>query len=55
MNLMLEEKQFFFEKKNQKTSINLGHGLWPSQRPRHRIKKVFLLLFLQKKKVLLNA
>jgi hypothetical protein len=38
---------FFFEKKNQKTFIRLLDG----QRPGKRMK-VFLLLFLQKKKIL---
>jgi hypothetical protein len=52
---MLEGKQSLFEKSDAKTFVNPGHGLWPSQRPRPRIKKVFLLLFLQKKKVFLNA
>jgi hypothetical protein len=45
-----KEKQFFFKKKNQKTFVALRHGLWPRQRPRPGVKKVFLLLFLQKKK-----
>jgi hypothetical protein len=38
---------FFFEKKNQKTSIRLGRALAAGKR-----MKVFLLLFLQKKKSL---
>jgi hypothetical protein len=42
---------FFFEKKNQKTFIPLGPSRGASERPA-RIK-VFLLLFLQKKKTFL--
>jgi hypothetical protein len=38
---------FFFEKKNQKTFITLQLAL-----ARARVIKVFLLLFLQKKKIL---
>jgi len=38
---------FFFEKKNQKTSIRLRPGIHDAKRI-----KVFLLLFLQKKKIL---
>jgi hypothetical protein len=57
---MLEEKQFFFKKKNQKTFVNLGNGLWRCQRPRSRVDEVFLLrgrrrLFLQKKKDFYDA
>jgi hypothetical protein len=37
------------------TSASLGLGQWPRQRQRSRLKEVFLLLFLQKKKVFLNA
>jgi hypothetical protein len=29
---MREAKQFFFEKKNQKTFFTLGHGRWRPQR-----------------------
>jgi hypothetical protein len=46
---MKKERIFFFEKKKQKT-----FGLWrtwPGKRTRQRIK-VFVLLFLQKKKTL---
>jgi hypothetical protein len=49
---LLESKAFFFEKKNQKTFVNLARAgfahvvLWT---------KVFLLLFFQKKKFLLPS
>jgi serpin B len=43
-------KQFFFEKKNQKTS---GNEFLLVKPPRSRLTKVFLLLFFQKKKRLL--
>jgi hypothetical protein len=46
-------KRFFFEKKNQKTFVYWGHERWKFQRPWPRVKKIFLLLFLQKKKFLL--
>jgi hypothetical protein len=59
-----ESKGFFFEKKKQKTFISFGYGrwrrrgtngggaawLWWSQSPRRKINKVFLLLFVHKKK-----
>jgi len=41
---------FFFEKKNQKTFIRLAE---PLRKGRAQRMKVFLLLFLQKKKCLL--
>jgi hypothetical protein len=44
------EKQFFFRKKNQKTTANPELGRRPSQRPSCRFENVFLLLFLQNKK-----
>jgi hypothetical protein len=42
---MSEAKQFFFEKKamppaNQKTFLNLAHGLWRPRRPRPSKKPV---------------
>jgi hypothetical protein len=37
------------------TSASVCLGVWPRQRQRSRLKEVFLLLFLQKKKVFLNA
>jgi len=40
---------FFFEKKNQKTYVTLSH---PVATARCESAKVFLLLFLQKKKTL---
>jgi hypothetical protein len=49
----LVKKKPLFEKSGAKTFLNLGHGLWRDQRPWPRFKKVFLLLFLQKKKRLL--
>jgi hypothetical protein len=41
-------KKFFFEKKNQKTFDNLGHGLWRGQSPCPRFIKVFCALFFKK-------
>jgi len=43
-----EVKGFVFEKKKQKTFFDLGLRRFPNQRP--KLTKVFLLLFLQKKK-----
>jgi len=43
---------FFFEKKNQKTFIRLAPG---SLGGTERRMKVFLLLFLQKKKILASV
>ena len=43
-------KRFFFEKKNQKTFSLLLRDFWPEAR--YKLEKVFLLLFLQKKKTL---
>jgi hypothetical protein len=49
-------KLFFFEKKNQKTSVTLAvawvDAVAPSAVP---VKKVFLLLFVHKKKRLLTS
>jgi len=46
----LEERMFFFEKKNQKTFVPLDHAGGTTRRPG---AKVFLLLFFQKKQFLL--
>jgi len=46
-----EESMFFFEKKNQKTFINLERCRF--HRRRAKVNKVFLLLFVHKKKVFL--
>jgi hypothetical protein len=46
-----KSKTFFFEKKNQKTFAPLREVLKP---PRAKIIKVFLLLFVHKKKFLLS-
>jgi hypothetical protein len=43
-------KQPLFEKSGAKTFAMLGHGLWRRQRPWPSINKVFLLLFVHKKK-----
>ena len=43
-----EVKDFFFEKEEQKSFFDLGLRRFPNQRP--KLTKVFLLLFLQKKK-----
>jgi len=50
---MMEEgrKKFFFEKKNQKTFLLRFARCW--KRPRRKINKVFLLLFVHKKKFFL--
>ena len=45
-------KRFFFEKKNQKTSLTLGHGQ-DAANALAQSDRVFLLLFLQKKKCFL--
>jgi len=45
---MTGRKRFFFEKKNQKTFINLRQSLFP--RHSHKGIKVFLLFFVHKKK-----
>jgi hypothetical protein len=54
--LLLRKKQFFFEKKNQKTFVNLACacGNARAQAPAP-VKKVFLLLFVHKKKALASA
>jgi len=44
-------KKFFFEKKNQKTFLLRFAWCW--KRPRQKINKVFLLLFVHKKKFFL--
>jgi len=44
-------KKFFFEKKNQKTFLLRFARCW--NRPRRKITKVFLLLFVHKKKCFL--
>jgi putative SOS response-associated peptidase YedK len=46
-----ESKRFFFEKKKQKTFAHCG--LWQQRRHGPQQIRVFLLLFLQKKKFLL--
>jgi hypothetical protein len=45
-------KQFFFAKKNQKTFITRGMGMM-APTPQAQSNKVFLLLFVHKKKRLL--
>ncbi|MDX5931694.1 hypothetical protein [Acidiphilium acidophilum] len=42
------DKNFFFEKKKQKTFFDLGLGCFHRHRP--RLTKIFLFLFSQKKK-----
>jgi hypothetical protein len=48
-----KSKTFFFEKKKQKTSAY--GGLWQLRCQRPQQIRVFLLLFLQKKKSLLSS
>jgi len=48
---MKEERKRFFEKKNKKSLYSFGAESKGCQPPRERMK-VFLLLFLQKKKTL---
>jgi hypothetical protein len=45
-----ERKRPLFEKSGAKTSFMLGSGHCPGQRPWPSINKVFLLLFVHKKK-----
>jgi hypothetical protein len=42
------KKRFFFEKKNQKTSMNLGLGLWRRQSPWPGLISVFCAIFYKK-------
>ena len=42
-------KKFFFEKKNQKTSLNPGHGRDDAERPRLRVKKFFCFFLFTKR------
>jgi hypothetical protein len=46
-------KPFFFEKKNQKTSISLG-SLYP-ERPQPKESRVFCFFFSKKKRLLLRC
>jgi hypothetical protein len=48
---MRVSKKFFFEKKNQKTFVNLTLC---ACKPEVKINKVFLLLFVHKKKAFLQ-
>jgi hypothetical protein len=48
-NLSLKEKKPLFEKSGAKTSLNLGHGRWISQRPWRRFPKSFCFFFFRKR------